>query len=101
MYVPYIDYRTLTFDLRYKHSGMFANLKYEGLPYPKNQKMSDLIPLVTLLKMQPHDSQSSRENATPSSSSSSLGSNEEVPLLGFRVDCMYFISKLVTVRIYL
>ena len=74
MYVPYIEYRTLTFDLQYKHSGMFANHKYEGLPYPKNQKMSDPIPLVTLLKMQPHDSQSSCENATPSSGISSLGS---------------------------
>ena len=33
---------------------------------PKNLKMCDPI-LVTLLKMQPHYSQSSRENATPSS----------------------------------
>ena len=101
MYVPYIEYRTLTFDLWYKHSDMFANHKYVGLPYPKNQKMSDLIPLVTLLKIRPRDSQSSRDNATPSSGTSSLGSCEEVPPLGFRVDCMYFISKLVTVRIYL
>ena len=34
--------------------------------YPKNPKMCDTI-LVTLLKMQRHYSQSSRENATPSS----------------------------------
>ena len=34
---------------------------------PKNPKMCGPI-LVTLLKMQPHHSQSSRENATPSSS---------------------------------
>ena len=34
---------------------------------------------VTLLKMQPHSSQSSRENATPSSSTSPLASYEEVP----------------------
>ena len=31
---------------------------------PKNPKMSDTI-LVTLLKMRPHYTQSSRENATP------------------------------------
>ena len=82
MYVPYID-------LQYKHSGMFANHKYVGLPYPKNQKMSDLIPLVTLLKMRPRDSQSSRDNATPSIGTSSLGSDEEVPPMGFRV-VLYF-----------
>ena len=46
--------------LQYKHSGTFANRKYEELSYPKNQKMCDPI-LVTLLKMRPHYSQSSRE----------------------------------------
>ena len=56
----------LTFHLRYKHSGTFANCKYEELSYAKNQKICDPI-LVTLLKMQPHDSQFSRENVTPSS----------------------------------
>ena len=55
-----------TFHLQYKHSGTFANRKYEEQSYPKNQKMCDPI-LVTLLKMPPHESQSSRENATPSS----------------------------------
>ena len=35
--------------------------------------------LVTLLKMQPHDSQSSHENVTPSSDTSPLGSYMEVP----------------------
>ena len=59
------------------YSGMFANCKYEELSYPKNQKMCDPI-LVTLLKMRPHDSQSSRENATPSSSTSPLASYKEV-----------------------
>ena len=44
------------FYLQYKHSGTFANLP----------KMSEPI-LVTLLKMLPHSSQSSRKNATPSS----------------------------------
>ena len=38
---------------------------------PKNPKMCDPI-LVTLLKMRPHSSQSSRENATPSSATSPL-----------------------------
>ena len=57
---------------------MFANCKYEELSYPKNQKMCDPI-LVTLLKMRPHDSQSSRENVTPSSGTSPLDSYKEVP----------------------
>ena len=46
--------------------------------YPKNPKMCDAI-LVTLLKMQRHYSQSSRENATPSSGTSPLASYKEVP----------------------
>ena len=62
-----------TFHLQYKHSGMFANCKYEELSYPKNQKMCDPN-LGTLLKMRPHDNQSSRENATPSSGTSPLAS---------------------------
>ena len=57
---------------------MCANHKYEELSYPKNQKMCDPI-LVTLLKMQPHYSHSSRKNATPSSGTSPLASYEEVP----------------------
>ena len=43
-----------------------------------NPKMCDPI-LVTLLKIQPHSSQSSRENATPSSGTSQLASYKEVP----------------------
>ena len=46
--------------------------------YPKNPKMCDPI-VVTLLKMRPHYSQSSRKNATPSSSTSLLASYKEVP----------------------
>ena len=49
---------------------------------PKNPKMCDPI-LVTLLKMRPHYSQSSRENATPSSSTSPLASYKEAPPLGY------------------
>ena len=45
---------------------------------PKNLKMCYPI-LVTLLKMQPHYSQPSRENATPSSGTSPLASYKEVP----------------------
>ena len=67
-----------TFHLQYKHSGTFANRKYEELPYPKIPKMCNPI-LVTLLKMRPHYSQSSHENATPSSSTSPLASYKEVP----------------------
>ena len=45
---------------------------------PKNPKMCDPI-LVTLLKMRPHYSQSSLENATPSSDTFLLASYKEVP----------------------
>ena len=45
---------------------------------PKNPKMCNPI-LVTLLKMWPHYSQSSHENATPSSGTSPLASYKEVP----------------------
>ena len=57
---------------------MFANRKYEELSYPNNPKICDPI-LVTLLKMRPHYSQSSRQNATPSSCTSPLVSYKEVP----------------------
>ena len=59
---------------------MFANRKYE-LFSPQNPKVWNPI-LVTLLKMQPHYSQSSCENVTPSSGTSPLASYrlyEEVP----------------------
>ena len=68
-----------TFHLQYKHCGTFANRKCEKLSYPKNQKMCDPI-LVTLSKMRPQCSHSSRENATPSSGTSPLASSyKEVP----------------------
>ena len=37
------EWRTLYFYLQYKHSGLFANRKYEELSYPKNPKMCDPI----------------------------------------------------------
>ena len=55
---------------------MFANRKCEELSYPQNPKMCNTI-LVTPLKMQPQNSQSSRENATPSSGTSPLASYKE------------------------
>ena len=51
-----------TFHLQCKHSGTFANRKYEEPSYPKNQKMCDPS-LVDLLKIPPYYSQCSRENA--------------------------------------
>ena len=59
-----------TFHLQYKHSGTFANRKYEELSYPKIKKMCDPI------------SSNSIENATPSSGTSPLASYREVPPLG-------------------
>ena len=53
---------------------IFFNTQTPYLPeysYSKIPKICDPI-LVTLLKMQPHYSQSSRENATPSSGTSPL-----------------------------
>ena len=89
MYLP--DKEHFTFHLQYKHSGAFANRKYEELSYPKNPKMCDPI-LVTLLKMRAHYSQSSRENATPSSGTSPLASYKEVSPPGLSP----FISKPTT-----
>ena len=68
---------SLLFTYSTKNSGTFANRKYEELSYPKNQKMCDPV-LVTLLNMRPHYSQSSRENATPSSGTPPLASYKEV-----------------------
>ena len=58
----------VTFHLQYKHSGTFANRKYEELSYPQNWE-----------NVRPHYSQSNRENATPSSGTSPLASCKEVP----------------------
>ena len=57
--------------------------------HPKNPKMCDPI-LVTLLKMRPHSSQSSRENATPSSGTSPLASYKEVTPPGYFHYSRYF-----------
>ena len=57
------------------------------LSYSKNPKMCDPI-LATPLKMQPHYSLPNRENATPSSGTSSVASYKEVPL------GVYFSSKI-------
>ena len=68
-----------TFHVRYEHSGTFADRKYmNNCLTPKNPKMCYPI-LVTLLKRRPNYSQSSREEATPSSGTSPLASYKEVP----------------------
>ena len=78
MYLPYQSSKYFTFHLQYKHPGTFSNRKYEELSYPQNPKMYDSI-LVRLLKMRPHCSQSSHENATPSRGTSPLAPYKEVP----------------------
>ena len=65
------------FHLQYKHSGTFANRKFEELSCLKNQKMCDPI-LVNLLKMSPYDSESSGENAAPLGGEYPLASYKEV-----------------------
>ena len=67
-----------TFHLQHKHSGTFANRKYEEPSYPKKTKMCDPI-LVTLLKMRPRYIQSGRENAIQFSGTSPLASYKVVP----------------------
>ena len=69
---------TLPFHLQNKYPGTFANRKYKQLSYLKNRKMCDPI-LLTPSKMQPHYSQSGRENATRPSDTSPLASHKEVP----------------------
>ena len=72
-----LNERYLTFHLRYKHSGTFAKRKYEELSYTK--KAENVTPwLIPLLKMRPHHSQPSCENATPTSGASPLASYKEV-----------------------
>ena len=78
----------LTFHLQCKHFGTFANRKYEELSYPKKSENFRPI-LVTLLKMQPQYSQSSRENATPSSGTSSSAFYKEVHSRGPRLDWQF------------
>ena len=64
---------------------------------PKNSKMCDPI-LVTLLKMRPHYSQSSRENATPSSGTSPLASYKKVsPPRG---DCYPWVALFYTFAVW-
>ena len=70
-----------TFHLQNKHSGTFSNRKYEELSQPQNPKMCDPT-LVTLLKIPSHYSQSRRENATPSSGTSTLARYKEVSSFG-------------------
>ena len=78
----------LTFHLRCKHSGTFANRKCEELSYPKKSENFRPI-LVTLLKMQPQYSQSSSENATPSSGTSPLAFYKEEHPQGPRLDWQF------------
>ena len=66
-----------TFHLQYKHSGTFANHKYEERSYA--QKFDFVRPHSSfLLKMRPHYSHSSHQNATPPSGTSPLATYKEV-----------------------
>ena len=76
----YSEWRTLYFFICGTNIQVrLLTLNMKNCLTPKNPKICDPI-LVTLSKMRPHYSQSSRENATPSSSTFSLASHkEEVP----------------------
>ena len=71
----WIEWRTLYFSSA-AQTFWYVNMKNSLTP--KSQKMFDSI-LVTLLKTRPHYSQSSLENATPSSGTSPLASYKAVP----------------------
>ena len=68
-----------TFHLQYKHSGTFANRKFEELPYPKKSGNVRPHSSNSIRKMLPHHSHSSCGNATPSSGTFPLASHKEVP----------------------
>ena len=72
----FLEYRTLHFSSTVLVCLLTVNMK--NCLTSKNPKMCHPI-LVTLLKMRPHYSQSSRENATPSSGTSPVASYKEVP----------------------
>ena len=78
--------------LQYKHSGTFAHRKHEEQSHHK--KSENVRPLVILLKMRPHYSQSSRKNATPSSCTSPLASYQAVspPLGGVSFQFIHLVS---------
>ena len=63
-----LNEKQFTFHLQYKYSGTFANREYEELSYPKKSE-----------NVRPHHSQSSRDNANPSSDTSSVASCKGVP----------------------
>ena len=68
-----------TFHLQYKHSGTFANRKFEELPHPKKSGNVRPHSSNSIGKMLPHHNHSSCENATPSSGTFPLASYKEVP----------------------
>ena len=67
-----------TFHLQYKHSGTIANRKYEEQSYPKKSENVRLHSSNSI-ENAPHYSQSSLENATPSSGTFPLASYKAVP----------------------
>ena len=54
MYLLMLNEEHFTFHPQYKHSGTFANRKYEELSYPKYQNMCDPIIVSPIVKMRPH-----------------------------------------------
>ena len=87
-----------TFHLQCKHSGTFANRKFEELPYPKKSGNVRPHSSNSIRKMLPHHSHSSCEYATPSSGTFPLASYKEVPPPGSDTDkkfgvLAFFISQ--------
>ena len=70
---------TLLFGLQYKHSGTFANRKYEELSYPQNPRNVILVTLLSENATPLYYSQSSSEKETPSSGTSPLAPYKQVP----------------------
>ena len=81
---------TLLFTYSTKLLVLLLTVNMKNCLTSKTPKMCDPI-LVTLLKMRPHYSQSSRENATPSSGTSPLASYKEVhPWVFFTLPIIMF-----------
>ena len=73
------------FHLQYKHSGTFANRKCEELSFPQKIRKYTCDPILAIqLKMRPHYSQPSRENAAPSSDGGLKGLRQHLRTFNFR-----------------
>ena len=77
------------FQIKHPSSVIQREIKWR---YPINS-LTTIRKCATLLKMQPHDSQSTRENATPSNGTSPLAPYKEVPPRGGSSNVIFDLGK--------